>query len=230
VYVSSQAAAGPASSCERAIDEDDVPHPVEAYGHSKLEAERIVESASNHLPVTIVRPCSAFGPHDRDFFPLFRLAERGVLLYPGIAPHWLSVLHVDDVVAGLLAAGRRDSSVPRAFFLSSDEPVQWRVLGEHIANAVGRRVRHVNVHSSIVHTASFAGEWIGRLTRRATLANRSKAELSRHHYWVCSAARARQELDFQPSRSLPEAIRDTYFWYRQSGWLHGSPRADTAVA
>jgi nucleoside-diphosphate-sugar epimerase len=230
VFVSSQAAAGPAPSCERAIDEDDVPRPVEAYGRSKLEAERIVENASDHLPVTIVRPCSVFGPHDRDFHKLFRLAERGLLLYPGIAEHWLSVLHVDDVVDGLLAAARRDTSIPRTFFLSSAEPVQWRTFGEHIAAALGKRVRHVNLHSSIVRTASFAGEWIGRLTRTATLANRSKAALSRHRYWVCSAERARQELDFQESRSLPDAVRETYYWYRQSGWLRGSRRADSAVA
>lgn len=230
VFVSSQAAAGPAPSCQRAIDEDDVPRPVEAYGRSKLEAERIAESSSDRLPVTIVRPCSVFGPHDRDFHTLFRFAERGLLLYPGIAEHWVSVLHVDDVVDGLLAAAKRDTSICRTFFLSSAEPVQWRTLGEHIATAMGRRVRHVNVHASIVQTASFAGEWIGRLTHTTTLANRSKAALSRYPYWVCSAARARRELEFRESRSLPDAVRDTYYWYRHSGWLRGSRRADSAVA
>jgi nucleoside-diphosphate-sugar epimerase len=230
IFVSSQAAAGPAPSRERAIDEEDVPRPVEAYGQSKLEAERIAESSSDHLPITIVRPCSVFGPHDRDFLRLFRLAQRGLLLYPGIVDHWISVLHVDDVVNGLLAAARRDTSIPRTFFLSSAEPVQWRTFGEHIAAAIGRRVRHVNLHPSIVQTASFAGEWIGRLTHTATLANRSKAALSRQRYWVCSAARARQELDFHESRSLPDAVRDTYYWYRQNGWVRGSHRADTAVA
>lgn len=230
IFVSSQAAAGPAPALLRAIDEDDVPRPVEAYGQSKLQAERIVESLSDRVAATIVRPCSVFGPHDRDFLTLFRLAERGILVYPGIADHWVSVLHVDDVVEGLLAAAKRETSICRTYFLSSTEPLQWRTLGEHIAETVGRRVRHVDIYAPLVQTASLAGEWIGRLTHRATLANRSKAALSRHQYWICSAARARRELGFQQSRSLPEALRDTYYWYRQRGWLRGSRRAGSAVA
>jgi nucleoside-diphosphate-sugar epimerase len=158
------------------------------------------------------------------------MAERGVVLYPGVSEHWLSLLHVDDVVDGLLAAARRDTSIPRTFFLSSSEPVQWRALGEQIAASVGRRARHVNVPSSLVRTASFAGEWIGKLTGSATLANTSKAELSRHPYWVCSGRRAEEELHFRPTRSLPRAIQDTYLWYRQNGWMRGSRRADSAVA
>ena len=95
---------------------------------------------------------------------------------------------------------------------------------------MGRRVRHVNIHSSLVRTASVAGEWLGRLTHTATIANRSKAALSLQPYWVCSASRARRELGFQESRSLPDAVRQTYYWYRQSGWLRGSHGAASAVA
>ena len=230
VYVSSQAAAGPAPARDRELDEDDVPRPVEAYGRSKLDAERVVQTFSDRVLATIVRPCAVFGPHDRDFLTLFRLAQRGLVLYPGNADHWVSVLHVDDVVQGLLAAATRQSSVCRTYFLSSAEPVQWRAIGDHIAAAVGRRVRHIDLYPPLVRTASFAGEWIGRLTRTATLANRSKAVLARHQFWVCSAARARQELGFRETRSLPDAMRDTYYWYRQSGWLRGSRRADSAVA
>jgi nucleoside-diphosphate-sugar epimerase len=230
IFVSSQAAAGPAQSPNRPIDEDDNPRPVEAYGRSKLDAERIVESFGDRVPTTIVRPCSTFGAHDRDFLTLFRMAERGFVLYPGVADHWLSILHVDDLVDGLLAVAQRDQAISRTYFLAASEPVQWRNLGGHIATVVGRSARHVNVPSALVQTASVAGEWIGRLTRTATIANRSKAALSRHPFWVCSSARARRELGVGETRSLPEAIRDTYYWYRQSGWLRGSRRADGAVA
>src|SRR5919204_3137868 len=209
VHVSSQAAAGPARDWKCPITEDDAPRPVEAYGRSKLEGERVAIEMSDHLPITIVRPCSTLGPYDRDFLILFRMAERGVVLYPGTADHWLSVLHVDDVVDGLLAATQRDTSIPRTFFLSSREPIQWRTLGAYIAAATGRRATQVNVHASIVRTAALAGEWIGRLTQNASLANASKVELSRHPYWVCSGRRAEHELQFRETRSLPMAIRDT---------------------
>jgi nucleoside-diphosphate-sugar epimerase len=230
VFVSSQAAAGPAPSSTRAVEEDDPPRPVEAYGRSKLEAERIVESFSDRVPTTVVRPCAVMGPHDRDFLRLFRLARRGVLVYPGIASHWLSILYVDDVVSGLLRAAHSDRAISRTYFLASSEPVQWRTIGGFIAQSVGGRVRHVDLAPLVVRATSFAGEWVGRMTGTATIANRSKAALSRHPYWVCSSARARSELDFRASVSLPDAVRETYLWYRQTGWLRGARRSDTAVA
>ena len=230
VFVSSQAAAGPASSPTHPVDEDDVPHPVEAYGRSKLEAERIVESFASRVATTVIRPCAVFGPHDRDFLSLFRLAERGFVIYPGVAQHWLSLLHVDDLVSGLLVAATRREAVSRTYFLAPDLPVQWRALGDEIVRVVGRGGRHVNVPPALVLGASLAGELVGRITRRPMLANRSKAALSREPYWVCSASRARSELGFRAARSLPEAVRDTYFWYRKSGWLGDSRRGAGTVA
>jgi nucleoside-diphosphate-sugar epimerase len=230
VHVSSQAAAGPAPGRDRGVEEDDPPRPVEAYGQSKLEAERVVESFSDRVPATIVRPCAVFGPFDRDFLRLFRMARRGVLVYPGIASHWLSILYVDDVVSGLVRAAQCEQAISRTYFLASSEPVQWRSIGTVIGATVGRRVRQLDLAPPLVQVAAFAGEWLGRMTGTASIANRSKAALSRHPYWVCSSARARRELGFQQSISLPDAVRETYLWYRQSGWLRGARPTDTAVA
>jgi nucleoside-diphosphate-sugar epimerase len=230
VYVSSQAAAGPALSLDRAVREEDDPRPVEPYGTSKLQAERLVREYSDRVAATIVRPCAVFGPGDRDLFKLFRMANRGLVLYPGIARHWVSLLHVDDVVAGLLECVRRDTSVCRTYFLSSSEPVQWSTLGGIMAHAAGRSARHLDVPTPVVGSVSLAGHWISRLTGRATIVNRHKAEFSRHRYWVCSAERARAELGFSESRSLPEAVRSTYYWYCQNGWLRGSRGAGDAAA
>lgn len=222
VFVSSQAAAGPAADPSRPIDEVDSPRPVEAYGRSKLEAERIVESNGEKVPVTIVRPAAVFGAHDRDFLRLFQLAARGVIIYPGVASHWLSWLYVDDLVEALLAVVERPQAISQKYFLGSATPVQWHDLGAEIARAVGRRVRHLDVPAPIIRAASVGGDLWGRVTGHAMLANRNKAALARFPYWVCSASRARSELGFQPSHSLPDALRETYYWYRQSGWLRSS--------
>lgn len=230
VYVSSQAAAGPAPSRDRPVDEDDTPRPVEAYGRSKLEAERIVESFGDHVPTTIVRPCAVFGPRDRDFLALFRLAERGVIAYPGTATHWLSILSVDDVVSGIVAAAVNERAILRCYFLSSAEPVSWRTLGAHIAAAMDKKVRHVNVAPSLVRIAAIAGDVMSRITQRSSLANGEKARLARYPFWICSAGRAQRELGFVESHSLPDALRDTYLWYRRNGWLRSSHRASAVGA
>lgn len=223
LYVSSQAAAGPAASPSAAVAESDVPKPVEAYGRSKLAAERVVEGFAERVATTIVRPCAVFGPWDRDFFALFRMATHGVIAYPGVARHSLSILYVSDVVDGLMAAATADSAVSRTYFLGSDQPVTWRRIGEEISNAVGSTVVHIDIPWPLVWAGSTVGELFGRLTGTASLANRSKAEMGRWSAWHCSAARARDELGFRPRRSLPEALRETYLWYERNGWLPARP-------
>ena len=230
VYVSSQAAAGPASSLHRPVDESDPPNPVEAYGRSKLEAERVVDAFTDRIPATTVRPCAVFGAHDRDFLQLFRLAHRGWMVYPGGRQHWLSLLHVDDLVDGLIAASRVERAMCRTYFLASAEPVQWGALGSAIERAVGRRARHVDLPPLLITAAAIMAETAARVTGRVQLANRSKAALAREAYWVCSASRAAAELGFRVARSLPDAVRDTYYWYRHHGWIRGSVRADKATS
>jgi nucleoside-diphosphate-sugar epimerase len=219
VYVSSQAAAGPARSADATVIETDAPHPVEAYGRSKLMAERVVEGFADRVSATIVRPCSVFGPWDRDFFTMFRMAAAGVVVYPGVAKQSISLLHVSDVVDGLLAAAESKRAAGRTYFLSSNEPVSWHALGAGIALASGRPARHIDIPWQLVWAASQTGDLLGRLTGRATLLNRNKVELARQTAWHCSAARAREDFGFRERQTLPEALRETYLWYVRNGWL-----------
>ena len=222
VLVSSQAAAGPAVLPEAPVRETDAARPVEPYGVSKLEAERIAEGMANRIPITVIRPCSVFGPWDRDFLRLFRMAQSGLIVYPGVMRHWLSLIHVDDVVTGLVQAARLDAAIGKTYFVAAEPPVAWRTFGEWIATAAGRDVRHVDLPPMVVRAAGVLGEWFGRLTGTAPIANRSKTMLARAPHWVCSGSLARMELALPAPRSLPEAVADTYLWYRERGWLHGS--------
>ena len=229
VFVSSQAAAGPASSLAEPVVEDDPPHPVEAYGRSKLAAERVVSAFSDRLPVTIIRPSSVFGRWDRDFLRLFRMAARGVVLYPGNEQHWLSIAHVDDVVDGLLAAAVSPNAEGSTYFLTSQNPVQWRMLGDGIATALGRGVSHVNIPGGLVRAAAYLGDAAALVMHDTPLLNSEKVTLARYPFWVCSSERARRELGWKPFRSLPDALRDTYLWYVQSGWLQPQSKSASAA-
>ena len=224
IYVSSQAAGGPAAAFDQPVREDDPPRPVEAYGRSKLEAERIVESYSERLPTVVVRPCAVLGPYDRDFLRLFQFARRGVIVYPATADHWMSLLYVQDVVSGLIVAATQDAALLRTYFLSSAAPVQWRELGRIIARVMDVRPRHIDLPRPVVDLASMAGDALGHITGRPLLANGHKGALSHHPFWVCSPARAERELGFRQTYSLPDAVRDTYLWYVEHGWVQGSPR------
>jgi dihydroflavonol-4-reductase len=227
VYVSSAAAAGPAGP-HGAVTENDAPAPCEAYGRSKLAAERVVEGFADRISTTIVRPCAVYGPRDRGFLALYKLSRLGVFLYPGVQHHELSLLHVDDLVDGLLLAARDKAAIGRTYFLAQEGTLTWGELGSLIATAMHTAPAVINVPMTLVRAASVIGEWVGRATATAPLLSKSRAALAAQRRWVCSASRAHAELGFKATRSLPEALRDTYLWYVRAGWL-SDPRHAEAV-
>src|SRR6185503_14499779 len=139
IFISSQAAAGPAPSRDAMVRENTPPLPREAYGRSKLEAERLVSAATDLDPV-ILRPAAVYGPGDRDFLTMFRLARFGIALHPANRNHWLSIIHVDDLARGVVDVSSDRRSIGRTYFLANDEPVQWQQLFRDAARCAERKL------------------------------------------------------------------------------------------
>ena len=219
VFISSQAAAGPASSRDNPVTEDTPPAPREAYGQSKLEAERLVEAATD-LDPAILRPAAVYGPGDRDFLNMFRLARFGVALHPGNRDHWISILHVDDLATSVIQASSQTRSIGGKYFLANDEPIQWRQLFRDAANCADRKLAvDMDVPSPLVRIAAEIGDVAARLTGHAGLVTTGKVALSLPRFWICSSGRAKREIGFAPSIELGRGLRDTYQWYLAHHWL-----------
>lgn len=60
------------------ISEHDTPKPNTAYGKSKLEAERYLDSIGNNFPYIILRPTGVYGPREKDYFS-WRRASSSML-------------------------------------------------------------------------------------------------------------------------------------------------------
>jgi nucleoside-diphosphate-sugar epimerase len=219
VFVSSQAAAGPAESRQVPITEEAPSRPVEAYGRSKLEAEQVVREMSD-LTHTIVRPAAVFGPGDRDFLPLFRLAKHGFAIHPANRGQWISIVHVDDAVDGIVRAAGADVPTGAIFFLANDEPMQWSELFRIAASSAGRDLTvDVEIPRTLVDFGASIGDVFARLRGKAGLLTTEKAVLSRAPFWICSNARAKRELEFAPRVSVQDGFVATYTWYRSNRWL-----------
>jgi nucleoside-diphosphate-sugar epimerase len=218
VFVSSQAAAGPAISAARPVSEDTAPAPIEPYGRSKLEAETILRDAD--VPFVILRPAAVYGPYDRDFIALFRLASRGLAIHPANRDQWISIVHVDDLARGVLLASTRGEALGGTFFVANEQPVQWRELFYEAALSAQRRIRtDVQIPAWLVRVGAVAGDMVARITGRAGLLTSGKIALAKPPYWVCSSERIRRALGFATLTTLHDGIADTYRWYRAQGWL-----------
>ena len=126
IFLSSQAAAGPAKSIEDFTEINDLPKPVEYYGASKLEAEKIVQKYSDIIPITIIRPCGVYGPRDVDFFNIFKQIHKGISLFYGNRNKYLSLIYVGDLIEGILKAAFSENSIGKTYFLCNDQPFRWQ--------------------------------------------------------------------------------------------------------
>ena len=218
IYVSSQAAAGPAPDAAHPKREVDPAAPIEGYGQSKLAAERVVR-ATTELPTTILRPVAVYGPWDRGFLSIFSLAKRGLLIYPGTRRSSVNTVFAADLVEGMIAAARAPSAVGKTYFLGDDRPTPWTEIYSTVAEAVGQSPLEISLPRELIMTAGAIGDVVGSVLRTSSLINRSKATLATPKYWLCTSAEARKDFGFRTPTSLRDGVRITYDWYVQRRWL-----------
>ncbi len=214
VLAGSVAASGPSRTPRR---EDEPPAPVEPYGASKAEAERIALSYGDRVPVTVARPPRIVGPGDRENLLFFRIAAAGLALSFGDRP--LSWIDVDDCARGFLLLGERREAAGEAFFLASAEPTSAEGLMRDAARALGVRARRVPVPAPLLRAAAAAADLATRVTGRKLPLNRKLAAQVLAPGWVCDPAKARRLLGFEARTPLAESIARAARWYREHGWL-----------
>jgi nucleoside-diphosphate-sugar epimerase len=216
VHVSSQAAIGP-GTVERPARETDAPRPVNAYARSKLAGEAVVRDESRG-PWIILRPSAIYGPGDRAFLPLVRLAGHGLfpMVVPGATP--FTFVHVDDVVRAVLLASEDHAADSDAMFIGHPEPQTTEAFLRQLAVAVGRRFRPMPIPRLLVHAVASLGDLAWKLGGEPIFDASRLAEFGAAGF-VCSADHARQALGFTATVTLPAGLEQTVRWYRNQGWV-----------
>ena len=216
VYVSSQAAAGPARE-GRPVAEGDPARPVSWYGISKLEGEQAVGSAWKG-PWIVVRPGVLYGPRDRGLLTYFRMAARGVVPVPAARAR-IQLGGIEETARAIsLAAGRPDLA-GRAGFLCDPRPVAVREFAARIAEAAGRTVRFVEVPDAAVRLAGALETLREKITGQSRPFNADKARELLAGDWLCDPVPLRRDLGLPDPVPLEEGLRAAWSWYREKGWL-----------
>ncbi len=218
LLVSSQAAVGPSPSREL-VDEAYPCRPITDYGRSKLEAEKLVRTYQDRVPVTIVRPPAVYGPRDTDILNFFKNLKAGFNLTVGKVDQWLSLVYVEDLARGILQAGFAENSSGRTYFLCEDRAYFWSQVSRVATDILGKSVRTIHVPYGVAYLVASILELVGKISKRPTILNRQKMKEIRQPYWGISNLRARKELGYRTNFPLEEGIRRTIEWYGKMGWL-----------
>ncbi|HHE32083.1 MAG TPA: NAD-dependent epimerase/dehydratase family protein [Chlorobaculum parvum] len=221
LLVSSLAAAGPAQSPSPGVRESDSPRPVSAYGRSKLLGEEAALRHAGVVPLSIVRPPAVYGPGDRDILEVFAMMKKGYLLSAGSgARQRFSMIHVDDLIEGMLQAFRSEAGAGNTYFITSPRGCAWDEVAEAARPVLGfHRLVRINLPKPLVFGLGTVLEAVAKLSGRPALINRDKAAELVQDYWVCSSEKAEKELEFVAKTSLAEGVAKTLQWYQRKGWL-----------
>ena len=216
LLISSQAAGG-AGTPEAPREEADLPVPVNAYGRSKLASEEVVRSTAG-LTFTILRPCAVYGPRDRGFLPLFRLARRGLFLVPSGQDAAFTLIYIGDLVRAVLLAAESASVAGETLFVGHPEPQRGTDVLRAIAASAGRPFRPLPVPAAFFSALAALGDLSWKLGVTPLVDSGRLVEL-RATGFVCSVDRARQVLGFTAETTLDDGVAQTALWYRAQGWL-----------
>lgn len=192
------------------------------YLASKLAAEEEALRAAARAPVVIVNPTTVYGAGDRTLNSgsLVTLIARLPLL--PAPPGGSNVVDVDDVAAGIVAAGERGR--PGTRYVLGGENLPFAQIFRLVARALGRRPPLVPLPRWTAAPGRLGIRVAGLLTGNRFLTPQILDDLYAYKYYA--SGRAERELGWRALVPFPECLARAVAYYREHGLLApGRPAA-----
>ena len=201
------------------IRETDSPQPNTAYGKSKLEAEKYLESLGTRVPYIILRPTGVYGPREKDYFIMAKSIKGHSDFAVGYKRQDITFVYVQDVVQAVFLALEKGEN-GRKYFLSDGQVYQSTTFSDLIHEELGRPwwIR-ITAPVWVLRIVTFFGEYVGRMTGKVTALNNDKYNILKQRNWRCDIQPAIDELGYQPKYDLKQGVKETIKWYKDNGWL-----------
>jgi dihydroflavonol-4-reductase len=193
--------------------------PGDVYQRTKLEGElAAAAAAAEGAPVSIVRPGAVYGEGDLRFLPLFRAIQQNRFAMVGSGRTRLHMVHVDDLVRGVMLAASHPRARGEAFLLAGPEAPTLNEIATAIADALGVRRRLLHVPVWPVYAGAVVCEAVcARLGIEPPLHRRRVGFFTHHREF--DIGKARRLISYEPHVAVADGIRRTAAWYVAAGLL-----------
>jgi nucleoside-diphosphate-sugar epimerase len=219
VFLSSLAAIGSESyGAEQQINENTIPQPITSYGKSKLLAESYLAELKG-LPLTTIRPTAVYGPREKDILILFQTLNKGLDLYIGHKPQWLSFVYVKDLVAATLAAFKEEGKPHTAYNISDGRKYDRYKLANLFEEFTKKSSYRLHLPLGVIKLIATILEAVSTFSKKAPVLNQEKIGELTAENWYCSIDLAKKNLRYEPKFGLKDGLKETLTWYKENRWL-----------
>ena len=199
VFVSSVKVNGENTAFGQPFSAEDTPRPIDSYGVSKLEAERLLIqlAESTDMEVVIIRPPLVYGPGVKaNFAVMMRWLQRGVPLPLGAVHNQRSLVALENVVDLIVSCLTHPAAANQTFLVSDGEDVSTTELLRRMGQALGCPARLVPVPISWLKLAA-AG--LGKPELAQRLCGSLQVDISK----------TRQMLGWSPPLTIEQGLEKT---------------------
>jgi len=202
--------------------EDSELRPDYSYGESKVLAERAIReiSKNTNLGHIIIRPTGVMG--EGDLYVIYEVAaqlyEGKVFALPSDLSAEFMYTHVDDVVAGFVAALTPMSALNNTFILCPDEPMSWEEFVDVMTTRLGVKPPRLRVPRIF---AKFGMMLLSPFKNRKknTFFWHGKSVDMMFATRVYSNEKAKRTLGWTPKVTMVEGFQRAVDWYFENGFL-----------
>jgi dihydroflavonol-4-reductase len=182
------------------------------YAISKKRAEELVlEGCKNGLEVVIVNPATIFGALGKRYRGsewVEKVRQRPVAFF---FTGGRNLVHVDDVVRGMISALERGQSGER--YILGGENLSYQEIARRVADRLGRKVLLLPILPLVTGLLSIPDPFISAAGRRPPITREVHFTASRFQYFT--SAKAERELGYH-YRPFSDIIEDILHWYDQN--------------
>lgn len=194
--------------------------PGDGYQRTKAEADIwISEFGQKHsLPYTIIRPCAIYGPGERRLLKLYKMANKNFFPILGNGKCWYHLVHVEDLVGGMMLSAVEENALGEAFIIGANEPIQLVDMAAIIARVYNNKLRILRLPIGPFFLMGDICEALCKPFKiEPPIYRRRVAFYSKDRNF--STKKMREVLGYQPLYDNEEGIIESAKWYKNNGWL-----------
>ena len=135
--------------------------------------------------------------------------KKGIQPLIGFNEKLVSLIHVSDLVDGIILAGEHAGSAGRTYFISSEKYYNWLHVGDVTAAVMGRKPFRIKIPEWCVFALGAAAQFAATFGSKPAVLNLEKARDIVQDAWIFDGSKARRDLGFREKLTLEEGVRGT---------------------